>query len=120
VEAASRTVHEPTHKRLEGLIEAIFRARVNDGQLDKTDLTFSDLSRIKETFLAMLLGIHHGRVRYPGQQKVEDEAEREQGTPEKREEGPLEPSVEPTLRGDGGAENIALSDPSDEVVVAPE
>ena len=71
VEAASRSINEPTHKRLEGLIESIFKARVNDHQLDDTDLTFRDLDKIKETFLAMLIGIHHGRVKYPGQEKEE-------------------------------------------------
>ena len=72
VEAASRSISEPTHKRLEGLIESIFKARVNDHQLDDTDLTFRDLDKIKETFLAMLIGIHHGRVKYPGQEKSGD------------------------------------------------
>ena len=74
VEAASRSINEPTHKRLEGLIESIFKARVNDHQLDDTDLTFRDLDKIKETFLAMLIGIHHGRVKYPGQEREDDEA----------------------------------------------
>jgi len=73
VEAASRSINEPTHKRLEGLIESIFKARVNDHQLDDTDLTFRDLDKIKETFLAMLIGIHHGRVKYPGQDREDDE-----------------------------------------------
>ena len=73
VEAASRSISEPTHKRLETLIEAIFKARVNDGQLDDTDLTFKDLNQIKETFLAMLIGIHHGRLKYPDQEKEIEE-----------------------------------------------
>ena len=73
VEAASRSINEPTHKRLEGLIESIFKARVNDHQLDDTDLTFRDLDKIKDTFLAMLIGIHHGRVKYPGQDKEDGE-----------------------------------------------
>lgn len=72
VEAASRSINEPTHKRLEGLIESIFKARVNDHQLDDTDLTFRDLDKIKKTFLAMLIGIHHGRVKYPGQEQEEE------------------------------------------------
>ena len=72
VEAASRSMNEPTHKRLEGLIESIFKARVNDHQLDDTDLTFRDLDVIKNTFLAMLIGIHHGRVKYPGQTEKEE------------------------------------------------
>ncbi|MBX2822324.1 MAG: HDIG domain-containing protein [Rhodothermaceae bacterium] len=90
VEAASRSINEPTHKRLEGLIESIFKARVNDHQLDDTDLTFRDLDKIKETFLAMLIGIHHGRVKYPGQDREEDEAT----------EAPSEPFDETTLENE--------------------
>ncbi len=71
VEAASRSISEPTHKRLESMVDGIFKARVNDGQLDDTELTFKDLYRIKETFLEILLGIHHGRVKYPGQEEAE-------------------------------------------------
>jgi cyclic-di-AMP phosphodiesterase PgpH len=67
VEAASRSLSEPTHKRLETLVDMIFQARIDDGQLDETDLTFRDLKTIKQTFLSMLLGIYHVRVRYPGQ-----------------------------------------------------
>ncbi|CAM3265753.1 HDIG domain-containing metalloprotein [Rhodothermus bifroesti] len=70
VEAASRTIEEPTHKRLEALIEQIVQARIEDGQLDDTDLTFQDLRQIKQTFLQMLLAIYHIRIKYPG-----DEAE---------------------------------------------
>ena len=67
VEAASRSLSDPTHKRLETLLDMIFKARIEDGQLDKTDLTFRDLTQIRETFLSMLLGIYHVRVKYPGQ-----------------------------------------------------
>lgn len=78
VEAASRSLSDPTHKRLETLIDMIFKARTEDGQLDSSDLTFRDLSIIRETFLSMLLGIYHVRVKYPGQdaaEKAADEAE---------------------------------------------
>ncbi|WP_243663306.1 HD family phosphohydrolase [Rhodothermus marinus] len=71
VEAASRALEEPTHKRLEALIDQIFRARIEDGQLDDTDLTFRDLQKIKETFLQMLLAIYHIRVKYPGMEELE-------------------------------------------------
>ena len=74
VEAACRSITEPTHKRLEALVEMIFKARIEDGQLDDTELTFKDLTRTKETFLAMLLGIYHLRVKYPGQRQAESDA----------------------------------------------
>ncbi len=69
VEAASRSLSDPSHRRLESLIEEIVADRLADGQLDDTDLTFRDLSRIKRTFLSILLGIHHIRIKYPGQEE---------------------------------------------------
>jgi len=74
VEAASRSLDDPSHERLKSLIDLIFRERIDDGQLDKTDLTFQDLQHIKDTFLKMLLGIYHVRMKYPDQE-VEDAEE---------------------------------------------
>src|SRR5690606_37861488 len=67
VEAASRSLEKPTPRRLEALIDAIFKARTEDGQLGASPLTFSDLSQVKETFLSILCGIYHFRVKYPDQ-----------------------------------------------------
>ena len=65
VEAASRALENPTHKRLEGLIEAIVEARREDGQLDETNLTFTELNTIKGSMLSVLTGIYHVRIKYP-------------------------------------------------------
>jgi putative nucleotidyltransferase with HDIG domain len=73
VEAASRSLDDPSHNRLKSLIDLIFQERIEDGQLDETDLTFQDLRLIKETFLKMLLGIYHVRVKYPDQEEEEAE-----------------------------------------------
>ena len=67
VEAASRSLDKPTPKRLESLIDGIVAARIADGQLDESSLTFADVSRIKDAFHALLCGIYHFRVRYPDQ-----------------------------------------------------
>jgi membrane-associated HD superfamily phosphohydrolase len=75
IEAASRSLQKPTPRRLEALIEAIFRARMEDGQLSLAPLTFADLTRIRETFLAILCGIYHFRVKYPGQDEEENDDE---------------------------------------------
>ena len=67
IEAASRSLDDPTHNRLKSLIDLIFKERIDDGQLDDTDLTFRDLRQIKDKFLKMLMGIYHVRVKYPDQ-----------------------------------------------------
>jgi hypothetical protein len=66
VEAAARSVDEPTQAKFEEVIRAVSNAIVLDGQLDECDLTFSDLARINASFLKTLNAVHHHRISYPG------------------------------------------------------
>ncbi len=70
--AASRTVDNPTHKKLKALIDTLVDARIDDHQLDDTDLTFRDISKVKLTFLNLLVGQFHARVKYPGDEDTEE------------------------------------------------
>jgi len=82
VEAASRSIDQPTPRKLENLVDSIFESRIGDGQLDFCPLTFADLNRIKETILSMLSGMHHFRVKYPGQEDLEkDDSAEPSGAP---------------------------------------
>jgi putative nucleotidyltransferase with HDIG domain len=74
VEAASRTLEDPSPARLKGVISQIIDYIFLDGQLDECDLTLRDLERISQSFLRVLVGMHHHRVDYPGfdfEKKVE-------------------------------------------------
>ena len=66
VEAAARTIEEPTPSRLKEMIHQIAGRIVLDGQFDACDLTFSDLERIEQAFHRALVGMYHHRVDYPG------------------------------------------------------
>jgi hypothetical protein len=66
VEAAARTIDEPTANRLREMIRKVTNAIVLDGQLDACDLTFADLDRIQQAFLRCLVSMYHHRVDYPG------------------------------------------------------
>jgi putative nucleotidyltransferase with HDIG domain len=66
VEAASRTLEDPSPARLKGVIRQIIDYIFLDGQLDECDLTLRDLEKISQAFLRVLMGIHHHRVSYPG------------------------------------------------------
>jgi hypothetical protein len=66
VEAASRTLTEPTPVKIRSLIRTIVDDCLNDGQLDQTDLTLSDIRNVSEAFLRVLANIFHQRVDYPG------------------------------------------------------
>lgn len=66
-EGASRTLAEPTPKRLETLVHEIAMKRLLDGQFDESTLTLSELAIIEDSLTKSLIGIHHGRIKYPEQ-----------------------------------------------------
>ncbi|MEG6520779.1 HD family phosphohydrolase [Desulfotomaculum sp. 1211_IL3151] len=65
IEAAVRSLQNPTAGRVEGLVRKIIKDRLLDGQLDECNLTFKDLDAIANTFLRVLSGIFHNRIEYP-------------------------------------------------------
>jgi putative nucleotidyltransferase with HDIG domain len=67
VESASRTLSEPTAKRLEGLVHSIMMKRLLDGQFDESSLTLSELHIVEDSLVKSLIGIYHGRIKYPEQ-----------------------------------------------------
>ncbi len=71
VEAASRTLEEPTHQRYKDLVTKIIDRKLADGQLDETPLTLRDLRVVAERFTTTLLSINHNRIPYPDQPGAE-------------------------------------------------
>jgi len=65
VEAASRVLEDPSPSRIEDLVEEIFKEKIEDGQLDDTDLTLKELAKIKEVFIRVLNAVYHARIEYP-------------------------------------------------------
>ncbi|RLB20193.1 MAG: HD family phosphohydrolase, partial [Deltaproteobacteria bacterium] len=65
VEAASRTLVNPTPARIQGMVQKIINNIFSDGQLDECELTLKDLNQIAKTFSKTLSGIFHSRIKYP-------------------------------------------------------
>ena len=65
IEAAVRSLQNPTAGRVEGLVRKIIKDRLMDGQLDECNLTFKDLDAIANSFVRVLSGIFHTRIEYP-------------------------------------------------------
>jgi putative nucleotidyltransferase with HDIG domain len=65
VESASRTLSEPTPSRIEGLVTELIDKRLRDGQFDECGLTLREIAEIRECLIKSLIGIYHGRVKYP-------------------------------------------------------
>jgi len=65
VEAASRSLRDPTAESIRTQVQKIINDKFIDGQLDECDLTLRDLHRIQDTFVQNLMAIFHTRVPYP-------------------------------------------------------
>jgi len=65
VEAASRSLVDPTPARIQGMVQKIINKVFSDGQLDECELTLKDLHEIAKGFNKTLSGIFHHRIEYP-------------------------------------------------------
>ena len=69
VEAAVRSLPDKTPGKIEGLVRKIIKDKLDDGQLDRCDLTLKDLSIIADSFMQVLSGVFHERIEYPELEK---------------------------------------------------
>lgn len=65
VEAAVRSIPEPTAEKIRDMVRKIIRDKLDDRQLEECDLTFRDLDIIAATFCRVLEGVYHRRIEYP-------------------------------------------------------
>ena len=64
VESAVRSLKNPTTEEIENMINKIIVERLNDGQLSDSPLTLKDIKTIAATFLRILRGMQHNRIKY--------------------------------------------------------
>ena len=65
VEAAVRSMPDPTPKAIEEFIAKLVRGKIDDGQLNDAPLTLQDVSKICRAFTTVLKGVFHERIEYP-------------------------------------------------------
>ena len=65
VEAASRTLKTYTSETIHELVENIVAHQAEETQFSDADLTFADITNIKEIFKNRLSNIYHSRIEYP-------------------------------------------------------
>jgi hypothetical protein len=66
VEAASRTLIEPTPAKIRAMIQTIVDDCLRDGQFDECDLTMRDLAVIVDALERTVSTVFHHRIDYPG------------------------------------------------------
>ena len=65
IEAAVRSMPDPTPQRIEEFIEQLVRGKLEDGQLSDSPLTLRDIDKICDAFTTVLIGVFHERIEYP-------------------------------------------------------
>ncbi|MCJ8011417.1 HDIG domain-containing protein [Paenibacillus sp. KQZ6P-2] len=65
VEAAVRSLRNPTVDQVEAMIEKIIKSRLDDHQFNDCDLTMKELDIVAKTLKESVMGIFHSRIEYP-------------------------------------------------------
>ncbi|MBN2812538.1 MAG: HDIG domain-containing protein [Bacteroidales bacterium] len=65
VEAASRSLKNITAEAIEKLVDSIIAAQMTDGQYNDAQITFKDMTMVREVFKKRLQNIYHVRISYP-------------------------------------------------------
>ncbi|MFP7172831.1 HD family phosphohydrolase [Priestia filamentosa] len=72
VEAAVRSMSNPTPEKIENLVSNIIKDRLQDGQLSECDLTLRELGTVSKALCETLNGIFHSRIEYPDMKKEKE------------------------------------------------
>ena len=77
IEASSRVLKNPTPSRIKSLVVDRINQVLMEGELNESDLTFHDLSKITDSFTRILNGIFHHRIDYPAPVAKENNGKKE-------------------------------------------
>lgn len=64
-EAAVRSMSDHSHDAIKEFIKKLVDAKIEDGQLEQSQLTLKDIEDIYVVFASVLTGAYHERVKYP-------------------------------------------------------
>ncbi|MHA6483732.1 HD family phosphohydrolase [Paenibacillus sp. strain BS8-2] len=72
VEAAVRSLRNPTVEHVEAMIAKIIKSRLDDNQYNECDLTLKELDKIAQSLKESIIGIFHSRIEYPDDAKTKE------------------------------------------------
>ncbi|MBL7179417.1 MAG: HDIG domain-containing metalloprotein [Pseudomonadota bacterium] len=109
VEAASRTLANPTPSRIQKHVQDMINKIFSDGQLDNCELTLKDLHNIAKSFNKILNGIYHHRIEYP-EQVLLSNGKGKNGSPDRQQPKQIQDiSEENKRKGPGHLKRLGLS-----------
>lgn len=79
IEAACKSLKNPTEEGLFSLIDKIVAGKITMGQFEHSNMTFEELEECKQVFKQMMKSVHHVRIEYPEEKAEKEEEERQKG-----------------------------------------
>jgi membrane-associated HD superfamily phosphohydrolase len=70
-EAKTKADNPSTTEEIDEIVRFIINCRLKQGQLDKSDLSLTDLGKVRDSFVTTLRGYYHSRLKYPSESIVE-------------------------------------------------
>jgi len=86
IEAAVRTMKNPTPEGIEEFIVKLVRGKLEDGQLSDSPLTLRDIEKICAAASQVLVGVFHERIEYPDMDELKIQRQAEKTTAEVMQE----------------------------------
>lgn len=68
VEAAVRSLKEPSPEKIDEIVHAIIQKRLIDGQFNESPITVKEINLVHQTVCDTLKGIFHSRIQYPSEE----------------------------------------------------
>ncbi len=106
VEAAARTLEDPSSSRIQGLVNQIINKAFIDKQLDESPLTLKDLHKISRSFVNILTGIYHHRIEYPDKTNPGTSKEKNGNISQKHPEQVADTGTNSATGGQGGLKRL--------------
>jgi cyclic-di-AMP phosphodiesterase PgpH len=77
IEAACRSLKQPTETLINETIEKIIAGKITQGQMQDSRLTFRELELCKKEFKRVMKSVHHSRIEYPEEVKENNATEKQ-------------------------------------------
>lgn len=81
-ESTVRALKPSSAEEIDEIVQKVIADKLTTGQLDDCELTVADLYHIRSAFVDILQGVHHPRIKYPEQVKLEGQAASDQASKE--------------------------------------
>jgi len=97
IEAAVRTLKNPTPESIEEFILKLVRGKLEDGQLSDSPLTLQDIDKICMAATTVLTGVFHERIEYPDVDEIKKQEEPKEEAQKGEEQEKSEEAEQPMV-----------------------